>query len=46
MVGDQLLNQDIRRAIDAELAKKGLAKTEEAPNLFVAYQASVDKQKQ
>ncbi|RZU35520.1 DUF4136 domain-containing protein [Edaphobacter modestus] len=42
---DQLLDQDIRRAVDAQLAEKGLTKVDKGGNLFVGYQANVHEEK-
>jgi hypothetical protein len=47
VVPNQLTEQNIIKTIDAELATKGLQKTEtDAADLYVAYQASIDKEKQ
>ena len=43
---NQILDEQIMRSIDAQLAMKGLSKDESNPDLYVAYQASVDKQTQ
>ena len=43
--GDQLLDQDIKRAIDEQLAQKGLTKVDKNPDLRVAYQAGVHEEK-
>lgn len=44
---DQLTDQQLRSAIDAELAKKGLSKTEgESADLFVAYQVTIGQEKE
>jgi hypothetical protein len=44
---NQLVEQQIRSAIDAELAKKGLSKTEaEQADLFVAYQVTIGQEKE
>src|SRR5262249_4437367 len=44
---NQIVNQEIRQAIDQQLATKGLVKTE-GPNadLLVGYQAAVDQERQ
>ena len=42
---DQLLDQDIQRAVDAQLAQKGLTKVEKGGDLLVGYQASVNEEK-
>ena len=43
--GDQLLDQDIKRAIDEQLAQKGLTKVEKNGDLCVSYQAGVHEEK-
>jgi hypothetical protein len=44
---DQLVDQQIKAAFDAELAKKGLTKTEdENANLYIAYQLALGQEKQ
>ena len=44
---DNLLDQQIKDAVDAELAKKGLTKVEDdSANLFIGYQAAVGQEKQ
>ena len=44
---DQLIDQQIKAAIDAELAKKGLSKTEDdKADLYIAYQVAVGQEKQ
>ncbi len=44
---DQIIDQQIKSAIDQQLAGKGLAKTDaETADLFVGYQVSVDQEKQ
>src|ERR1700758_2705147 len=43
--GDQLLDQDIKRAVDAQLAQKGLTRVEKGGDLLVGYQASVNQEK-
>jgi hypothetical protein len=44
--GDQLLDQDIRRAVDAQLAGKGLRRVESGGDLLVGYQAGVSQEKE
>src|SRR5512145_3379391 len=44
-VGQQLIDDRIVAAIDAELAAKGLTKTESNPDVFVVYHIAFDKQK-
>jgi hypothetical protein len=43
---NSILDDQIKRAIDAQLALKGLTKTEDNPNLYVAYQVAVNQEKQ
>jgi len=43
---NQILDSQIMQAIDAQLAAKGLSKTEDNPDLYVAYQAAVNQEKQ
>jgi hypothetical protein len=44
---DQLLDQQIRSAFDAELAKKGLSPTgDDTADLYVGYQAALGQEKQ
>jgi Domain of unknown function (DUF4136) len=38
---DQLINQDIRRAIDEQLAQKGLVKVDKNADVIVAYHAAI-----
>jgi hypothetical protein len=45
-VGDQLLDQDIKRAVDAQLAGKGLRRVESGGGLHVGYLAVVSQEKQ
>jgi hypothetical protein len=45
-VGDQLLDQDIKRAVDAQLAGKGLRRVESGGDLHVGYQAAISQEKQ
>ena len=42
---DQLLGQDIKRAVDEQLAQKGLKRVESGGDLQVAYQAAVREEK-
>ena len=44
--GDQLLDQDIKRAVDEQLAGKGLRRVESGGDLYVGYQASISQEKQ
>src|SRR5262244_738382 len=43
---NQIVNQEIRQAIDDQMAAKGLVKTEGNADLLVGYQAAVDKERQ
>ena len=45
-VGDQLLDQDIKRAVDEQFAGKGLRRVESGGDLYVGYQAGISEQKQ
>ena len=45
VVTDQLLDQNIKRAIDEQLALKGLTRVENNADLFVGYQAAVSQEK-
>ena len=45
-VRDQLLDQDIKRAVDAQLAGKGLRRVENGGDLLVGYQAAISQEKQ
>ena len=42
---DQLLDQDIKRAVDGQLAEKGLTKVDKGGDLLVGYQANVREEK-
>jgi hypothetical protein len=44
-VGQPLIDDRIIAAIDAELAAKGLTKSESSPDIFVVYHVAFDKQK-
>lgn len=44
-VPDQLIDHDIKRAIDEQLAQKGLTKVENHPDLYVGYQAVIREEK-
>jgi hypothetical protein len=45
-VGDQLLDQDIKRAVDEQLAGKGLQRVESGGDLLVGYQKAISQEKQ
>jgi len=42
---DQLIDQAIKRAVDEQLAQKGLTKVEKGGQLYVAYKAAVTEEK-
>ena len=42
---DQLISQDIKRAVDEQLAQKGLTKVENNADLQVAYRAAIHEEK-
>src|ERR671926_1268317 len=44
--GDQLLDQNIKRAVDEQLAGKGLRRVESGGDLLVGYQAGISQEKQ
>ena len=43
---NQIIDEQIKRAIDAQLATKGLSKTEDNPDLYVTYQVAVNQEKE
>ena len=43
---NQLIDQDIKRAVDEQLAAKGLRRVEQGGDLKVAYQAAIDREAQ
>ncbi len=45
MVPDQLMDQNIKRAVDEQLLQKGLLRVEKEADLFVGYQAAVSQEK-
>ena len=45
-VGDQLLDQDIKRAVDEQLAGKGLRRVDSGADLLVGYQIGISEEKQ
>ena len=45
-VGDQLLDQDIKRAVDEQLTGKGLRRVESGGDLLVGYQTTISHEKQ
>jgi hypothetical protein len=44
-VGEQILDQDIKRAVDTQLAAKGLRRVASRGDLLVGYQAAVSQEK-
>jgi len=44
--GEQLLDQDIKRAVDAQLAGKGLRRVESGGDLFISYQGAISQEKE
>jgi hypothetical protein len=44
-VGQELIDNRLVNAIDAQLASKGLSKVESSPDLFVVYHVALDKEK-
>jgi len=44
--GDQLIDQDIKRAVDEQLAGKGLRRVETRGDLYADYQASISHEKE
>jgi Domain of unknown function (DUF4136) len=44
-VADQLIDRDIKRAVDEQLAQKGLTRVENGANLYIGYHAAIDKEK-
>ena len=45
-VDDPFLDQNIKRAVDGQLAQKGMRRVEEGGDLFVAHQTSVKEEKE
>jgi Domain of unknown function (DUF4136) len=45
IVSDQLIARDIKRAVDEQLAQKGLTRVEKDADLYVGYQAAVELEK-
>jgi uncharacterized protein DUF4136 len=43
---DQLMDQNIKRAVDEQLAGKGLRRVDSGGDLHIAYQVALDKEKQ
>jgi hypothetical protein len=44
-LGDELLDRDIKRAVDEQLAGKGLGRVESGGDLLVGYQAGISQEK-
>lgn len=44
-VGDQLLDRDIKRAVDAQLAGKGMRRVDSGGDLLVGYHAAISPEK-
>jgi hypothetical protein len=45
-VGDQILDQEIKRAMDAQFAGKGLRRVESSGDLLVGYQTAISQEKE
>jgi len=45
-VGDELLDRDIKRSVDQQLAGKGLRRVESGGDLLVGYQAGISREKE
>jgi hypothetical protein len=43
---NSIVDEQIKRAIDSQLAMKGLIRTEENPDLYVTYQVAINQEKQ
>ncbi len=43
---DQIVDQEIKQAVDTQLAQKGLTKTTGTPDVYVDYQIAVDQERQ
>src|SRR4030095_4246961 len=44
-VPDSLIDRDIQRAVDEQLAQKGLTRVEENADLYIGYQVVIDLEK-
>ena len=44
-VNDQLIDRDIKRAVDEQLAQKGLTKVEGEADLYIGYRAAINLEK-
>ena len=45
-IGNQILDQDIKRAVDEQLAGKRLRRVESGGDLYVGYKAAISQEKQ
>src|SRR3974390_3099967 len=45
-IGDELLDRDIKRAVDEQLAGKGLRRVESGGDLLAGYQAGISQEKE
>src|SRR5579872_3430878 len=45
-IGDELLDRDIKRAVDEQLAGKGLRRVDSEADLLVGYQAGISQEKE
>ena len=45
-IGDQLLDRDIKRAVDEQLAGKGLRRVESGGHLLAGYRTAITQEKQ
>ena len=45
-MGDQLLDRDIHRAVDGQLAQKGLQRVQENADLYIRYGTALDRERQ
>jgi Domain of unknown function (DUF4136) len=43
---NQIIDGQIKQAIDAQMALKGLSKSDDNPDLYIAYQAAINQEKQ
>jgi hypothetical protein len=44
-IGDQILDQEIKRAVNTQLASKGLRRVESNGDLFIGYEAAISQEK-
>jgi hypothetical protein len=45
VVADELIDQAIKRAVDEQLAQKGLTRVEKGADLYVGYHAGIHEEK-